>query len=100
MKCKISLNNIKKIRKSKHITQTKLSIETGISQAEISYLENDKDTSAKLEQVEKIAEALHVCPFDLMNCDCKEGRQCRKDGKDDKCRECKRRKRRLIEERT
>lgn len=91
IKCNISLRNIRKFRKAKHITQQKLSMETGISQAEISYLENDKDKSAKLEQVEKIADALHMCPFDLMSCDCENG-DCTKCGQIDKCKECRRRK--------
>lgn len=95
MKCKISLKNIRKIRKEKHITQIKLGIEAGVSQAEISYLENDKDKSAKLEQVEKIAEALHVCPFDLMTCDCEENRGEIKGEDNLLCKECRRRKKQI-----
>lgn len=92
MVCKISLNNIRKIRREKHVTQIKLSIETGISQAKISYLENDKDKSAKLEQIEKIADALNVCPFDLMSCNCKNMDKCTQNEIYIKCKECRKRK--------
>lgn len=93
-KCNISLKNIRVFRKAKHLSQRQLSIKSGISQSEISNLENDKDKSAKLEQVEKIADALHMCPFDLMSCDCEDD-DCTQCGQTDKCKDCRRRKKLL-----
>lgn len=69
MDCKISLKNIKKYRKLRGYTQLRLAEEVGTSATTISRIENDKE-SPKLNVIEKIGEALEVCPFDLMTCDC------------------------------
>ncbi|MGL4572664.1 MAG: helix-turn-helix domain-containing protein [Clostridium sp.] len=68
-------------------------METGISQAEISRIENDKE-DVKLGKIEKIANALHVCPFDLMTCDNCENGKCKGTCSDD-CVNCRRRKKKL-----
>lgn len=83
MKCKISLKNIKKYRKLKRYNQLRLAEEVGVSDATISRLENDRETSQKLDIIKKIGETLEVCPFNLMTCDIKK----RKNG----CKDCNRR---------
>lgn len=60
---------IKKLRKEKGITQKKLSELTGIAEITIRQYEADK-YSPKYQQVEKIASALDVTPFDIMGADC------------------------------
>ncbi len=91
MSCKISLKNIKKYRKLKGYTQLRLAEEVGTSVATISRIENDREKSPKLDVIEKIGDALAVCPFDLMTCDCIDKRRngCKDCGK--KCeRKCER----------
>lgn len=60
--------NIKVIRKEKGITQKKLSELTGLAEITIRQYEADKFTP-KIQQVEKIASALNVTPFDIMGVD-------------------------------
>lgn len=63
---KISLKNIKKYRKLKGYSQLELAEKIGTSSATISRIENDKEKSPKLDVVERIGNALDICPFDLM----------------------------------
>lgn len=93
VKCKISLENIKKIRKERHLTQTGLGMRAGIDQGEISRLENNK-AKGSLSEIESIADALHVCPFDLMTCDNCENGDC-KGVCNHECVNCRRRKKKL-----
>jgi len=60
--------NIKVIRKEKGITQKKLSELTGLAEITIRQYEADKFIP-KIQQVEKIASALNVTPFDIMGVD-------------------------------
>lgn len=57
--------NIRKIRKEKGITQKKLSELTGIAEITIRQYEAGK-YKPKVEQVEKLAKALDVTPFDII----------------------------------
>lgn len=70
--CKISLENIKKIRKLKKMTQLELANKIGVTQSTISKIENDvrnKETpSVRLDLIEKISNILGVCPLDLITC--------------------------------
>lgn len=61
-------HNIKVIRKEKGITQKKLSELTGLAEITIRQYEADKFTP-KIQQVEKIASALNVTPFDIIGVD-------------------------------
>lgn len=61
-------DNIRRIRKEKGWTQTKLAKVLNVSQQMIGQFENNKNPP-KLETVEKIASALGVTPFDLMGFD-------------------------------
>lgn len=64
---------IKTIRKTKGVTQEELSLRTGLSQSYLSELEkSDSLANPTLKTIETIAEALNVCPIDLISCDCKE----------------------------
>lgn len=71
--CRISLENIKKIRKLRKMTQLELANKVGVTQSTISKIENDirnEDTpSVRLALIEKIADTLKVCPLDLMTCE-------------------------------
>lgn len=59
---------IRQIRKEKGITQKKLSELSGIAEITVRQYEADK-YSPKIQQVEKIAAALNVSPFDIMGAD-------------------------------
>lgn len=62
---KIIKNNIRELRKKKGLTQQQLAKKLGISQVHLGRLETNA-RSMDLEQVEKIAEALEVKPFDIL----------------------------------
>lgn len=72
--CRISLENIKKIRKMKKMTQLELANKVGVTQSTISKIENDirndETPSVRLGLIERIGEVLKVCPLDLMTCVC------------------------------
>jgi transcriptional regulator with XRE-family HTH domain len=57
--------SIRQLRKDRNITQKKLSELTGIAEITIRQYEADK-YSPKIQQVEKIATALGVTPFEIM----------------------------------
>lgn len=57
--------NIKRIRKEKKITQKQLAVSSGLSVTSIQYYECGK-FKPKFEQVERIAEAMNVSPFEIM----------------------------------
>lgn len=62
---------IKNIRKFKGVTQEELALRTGLSQSYLSELErSDSLANPTFKTVETIAEALDVCPLDLLSCDC------------------------------
>ncbi|MDU3410035.1 helix-turn-helix transcriptional regulator [Clostridium sp.] len=64
--------DIKNIRRLKGITQEELAFKTGLSQSYISELEaKDSIANPTLQTIEIIANALGVCPLDLLHCDCK-----------------------------
>lgn len=54
-----SFNRLKEIREKKHITQIRLSIETGVAQETISSYENGK-AEPKLDKVVKLADFLNT----------------------------------------
>lgn len=58
---------IRNIRLSKHISQEKLSLLTGIPQSTISYIENDPP-DVKVSHIIEIAYALNVCPKIFIQC--------------------------------
>lgn len=60
--------NIKRIRKEKGITQKQLASASGLSVTSIQYYECGK-FKPKIEQVERLAAALEVTPFDIMGFD-------------------------------
>ena len=60
--------NIKRIRKEKKVSQEELKQKTGIAVETISRWEHDKFTP-NIKQVERIAAALEVTPFDIMGFD-------------------------------
>ena len=60
--------NIKRIRKEKKISQEELKQKTGIAVETISRWENDK-FKPNIKQIERIATALEVTPFDIMGAD-------------------------------
>lgn len=62
---KVIKNNIKEIRKKKGLTQQQLADKIGISQVHLGRLETNA-RSMDLEQVEKIANALGVKPFEIL----------------------------------
>lgn len=63
---------IREHREVKGISQKELAEQIGMTQAYISELEsNSRDKSPTLHTIEKIAEALEVCPLDLLECHCK-----------------------------
>lgn len=70
--CGISLNNIEKIRRKRHMTQEQLAIKTGISQSTISNMEKNSTDAVSLEKISKIANVLGVCPLTLFSCKCKD----------------------------
>lgn len=57
--------NIKRIRKEKNITQKQLAERSGLSVTSIQYYECGK-FKPKVEQVERLAEALEVSPVEIM----------------------------------
>ena len=62
--------SIKKVRKFKSVTQEELSLRTDLSQSYLSELENNSLSNPTLKTIETIAEALDVCPTELIECDC------------------------------
>lgn len=62
---KVIKNNIKELRKKRGLTQQQLAEKLGISQVHLGRLETNA-RSMDLEQVEKIAAALEVKPFDIL----------------------------------
>lgn len=63
---------IKEHRELKGMSQKALAIETGLTQQYISELEsNHRDRSPTLDTLSSIAEALEVCPLNLLECHCK-----------------------------
>lgn len=63
---------IKHFRLKRGLTQQELADKTGLSQMYISYLERDnRKKSPTLNTVAKIAEALEICPFSLIEFNCK-----------------------------
>lgn len=62
---KVIKNNIKELRKKRGLTQQQLAEKIGISQVHLGRLESNA-RSMDLEQVEKIAAALGVKPFDIL----------------------------------
>lgn len=62
---KVIKNNIKELRKKKGLTQQQLAAKLGMSQVHLGRLETNA-RSMDLEQVEKIAAALGVKPFDVL----------------------------------
>ena len=63
---------IKSIRKTKGVTQEELSLRTNLSQSYLSELEkHNSGANPTFQTIEIIAEALGVCPIDLIKCDCK-----------------------------
>lgn len=66
--------NIRKIRISKKITQSKLARDSGLSQSFISDLEKKgwkRVKGCRLETIEMLAKGLQQCPMDLMTYDCR-----------------------------
>jgi transcriptional regulator with XRE-family HTH domain len=62
--------NLKKIRKSKRITQKELADLTCISQNYISEIENGRKAPT-IKLIERVANSLEICPLELMECNCK-----------------------------
>ncbi|KHD34204.1 hypothetical protein NL50_17830 [Clostridium acetobutylicum] len=63
---------IKQYRKKRKITQKKLSRLSGITQSYLSDLEsNCRYKSPTLKTLQEIANALDVCPKELIECNCK-----------------------------
>lgn len=59
---------IKELRKAKGLTQKELAKASGVAEITIRKYENH-DRQPKIEQIEKIASALEVSPFDIMGVD-------------------------------
>lgn len=70
--------NIRKIRKSKGLTQEELGHQIGVTQQTISQLEGGEHQSL-FDVLEKISDALGICPLSLFECfDCKsDGMNCK-----------------------
>ena len=62
---KVIKNNMKELRKKRGLNQQQLAEKLGISQVHLGRLETNA-RSMDLEQVEKIAAALEVKPFDIL----------------------------------
>lgn len=63
--------DVKKARKNKNISQAKLVQKTGLSQSYISELEsNPSAENPTLKTINKIAQALDVCPLEIIDCNC------------------------------
>ena len=60
--------NIKRIRKEKGITQKQLASASGLSVTSIQYYECGK-FKPKIEQVERLASAMGIAPYELMGAD-------------------------------
>lgn len=70
MRKNIILLNLKNVRQRKQISQKQLSTKTKLSQSYISQLENNENANPTLETIELIANALDVCPLELLDCSC------------------------------
>ena len=57
---------MKELRKTKGLTQEKLSELSGIDYKHIQLLESKKAPAAKLDTIEKIAKAFHISPSELL----------------------------------
>ncbi|MGL6184821.1 MAG: helix-turn-helix domain-containing protein [Clostridium chrysemydis] len=87
MSCEINLDNIRRYRKLKGLSQLELASMVGISEPTLSKIELGT-TSPRIETLEKIGDILGICPFDLMECNCKsKGVKCT-----DCCKKCERHK--------
>ena len=63
--------DVKKARKIKNISQANLVQKTGLSQSYISELEtNSTLKNPTLKIINRIAEALEICPLEMIKCDC------------------------------
>lgn len=67
--------DVKKARKLKNISQAELVKKTGLSQSYISELESNIFENPTLKIINQIADALEICPLEILKCNC------------DKCRE-------------
>lgn len=63
--------DIKKSRKVKNISQADLVQKTGLSQSYISELESNPNAkNPTIKVINQIAEALDVCPLEIIDCNC------------------------------
>jgi transcriptional regulator with XRE-family HTH domain len=67
MENKITGENLRKLRKKRNITQTRLAVELGISQEAISGFEN-KGTSIRIEYLKKMAKFLNTTVDYILEC--------------------------------
>lgn len=65
--------NLKYYRKIRNMSQSKLAEKAGLTQQYISLLEaNDRTESPTLTSIEKLSQALDICPYALLEYKCKE----------------------------